>query len=131
VSAGQYATFRNDRDMLEMIAKEAERPKPVKKPWWWVVLSVVCGLIGCALCGAINYLQLGDVPEPTGAMFGLIGATVGFYAIIGWRAGNFEDMQTGEKMVLWIKMGTGLRLLVTAGAVAAFAVGLSAGYWAG
>lgn len=129
VTPQQYRMFNDNREMLELIAKNAATPEPQEKPWWWVVASVLCGVVGCALCGVMNYLQVGDLPEPTGALFGFMGGTVGFYAVVGWRAGNYRNTRTDEKMVLWIEMGTGMRLLVALGAIAMLGVGLTAGLW--
>ncbi|MCA9623703.1 MAG: hypothetical protein KC731_31995, partial [Myxococcales bacterium] len=137
VSPQQYRTFHDNPEMLELIAKNAENERkraaspPTEKPWWWVALSVLIGVMLSLLCGAMGYLQLGELPHEAVFACGLIGGTASFYGVSGWRAGNYENISTGEKKVLWTKMGTGLRLLVTLGALLMLGLGLTGGWWAG
>ena len=48
--------------------------------------------------------------------------------MVGYRAGNYEDRDTEEKLVLWTKMGTGLRLLTALGAIVLIGLGIGVGF---
>jgi len=110
--------FANDPEMLAMVRSARAEPDPVKKPWWWIAVQSIFGLVGAAATsGAMFALGWGLVPDPLVPLSGLCAGMVLFLGLVGHYPGNFRVVRTDEKLVLWKPTSALLRVALFAGAL--------------
>lgn len=92
-----------------------------KKPWWFIALQLVGGLVGAGI-GAATPLAFPHWSfEPI--IFGTLGGMLLAIGALGYLPGNYRDMDTDERMTLWKRMTP----LARAGAAASFVALLGVG----
>jgi hypothetical protein len=118
--------FADDPFMLAAVRRARAQKDPVRKPWWFFLLTMPFALaLGAAATGAVYLLgDAADVLNPLAPMSGLCAGLVLAGGVIGYRPGRYRVEGTDEKLILWAPLAPlwrvgaiGVGLVWTAAAV--------------
>src|SRR4051794_27205490 len=107
--AGAEQMFADDPEMLEGVRRARAERDPVQKPWWWIALQLVAGLVGAAATTlGMMALTGGKLPEPLVPLTGLLGGCLVFIGAVGHLPGKFRVVETDERLTLWKPLGAAM-----------------------
>jgi len=112
--------FEDDPEMQELVRKAQADPEPEHKPWWYgAIVGVAMLAVGAS--DRHTFPDMG-VLAYRASVFPLFAGGLLAIGVLGWRPGNYRNIQTDERLVLWKPLKLWLRGLyvLASGAVLVF-----------